>query len=245
MAISPHLDDVVLSIGSTVHALTSRAIRVDVVTLFAGDPRDERAPSYWDAQRGDRSGAQAATNRRDEDARACAAVGARPFWGDFQDIAYVRRRDPQELWAFLEPHIAGAELVLLPGWPLAHADHRYTTSLVLERIGDTPCAFYPELPYAANPVHWLRGFLRNRGAPYLTHILGEPVSWRAIPVGEADRRAKKDGRAAYDGEVASLGYRLGLARLHDRIEQGELLGLPASAQPPSVLGPLLERHFPR
>ena len=99
-------------------------------------------------------------------------------------------------------------VVLLPGWPLANADHRYTTSLVLERLGDTPCAFYPELPYAANPVNWLRGVVRTRRAPYLTHVLGEPVAWRAI-------RAVKSNAILLADQGASVGVGMGQVKRVD------------------------------
>lgn len=224
VALSPHLDDVVLSIGATIHALTTKGVQVDVVTLFAGDPSDHRNSSYWDSKRGDQTGAQAATHRRSEDAAACREIGARPIWGDFQDIAYLSRRDPDKLWDFLAVHVSNADAVLLPGWPLQHADHRYATMLALQRIEDVPIAFYSELPYAANPLNWAKGRVRHHESPFLAHILKEPLDWQTVRLNQSDRAAKSRAVAAYGGEVAALGYRVKLARLFDKLHAGEMLG---------------------
>ena len=51
------------------------------------------------------------------------------------------------MWATLGPVLETTSLVMLPGWPLGHSDHRYATMLVLDRLSkDTPVMFYGELP---------------------------------------------------------------------------------------------------
>jgi LmbE family N-acetylglucosaminyl deacetylase len=73
LVISPHLDDAVLSVGGSIAAWTALGERVVVATVFTHSPplteiapRMRRFADY--------------PMRRDEDARACAAVGAEARW---------------------------------------------------------------------------------------------------------------------------------------------------------------------
>lgn len=71
--VSPHLDDAVLSCGATIARLTAAGQDVLVVTVFTGDPGAlpplaAALHRMWDLP--------AVGVRREEDRRACAAVGA-------------------------------------------------------------------------------------------------------------------------------------------------------------------------
>ena len=83
--LSPHLDDAILSLGA---AISGARGDVRVVTVFAGDPDSTLAAGEWDSRAGFRTVGEAARARREEDALACADVGARPVWLPFVDDQY-------------------------------------------------------------------------------------------------------------------------------------------------------------
>ncbi len=89
VAISPHLDDAVLSVGGLL-AATPQPI---VVTVFAGYPPAHSGLTEWDASCGFVEGADVVGIRRDEDRRALAHLGGEPRWLDFLDEQY-RDVDP-------------------------------------------------------------------------------------------------------------------------------------------------------
>jgi LmbE family N-acetylglucosaminyl deacetylase len=84
MVISPHLDDAVFSCGE----LLSAHPRATVATIFAGTPPAGRATTDWDRACGFRSACEAMVARRNEDASALLALGARPVWLNFLDSQY-------------------------------------------------------------------------------------------------------------------------------------------------------------
>jgi hypothetical protein len=177
--------------------------------------------------------------RRDEDLRATKILGVSPRWLPFDDAAYTALRDPDMIWAALEPFLLDADLVLLPGWPLHHSDHRWVTMLVSERLaGRAPTAYYSELPYAAQVIPMVKGALSGRTSDTLHHILGRKLRWVRSATEREDRDAKARAVASYSGEVANLGYRARIAALHDRLLQHESVGFPHSAHvPPGLFKP--------
>ena len=58
----------------------------------------------------------------DEDRRACSIVGATPVWLPFNYGDYPRGADEKTMLAALRDAVAGSALVLVPGYPLSHAD---------------------------------------------------------------------------------------------------------------------------
>jgi LmbE family N-acetylglucosaminyl deacetylase len=223
--VSPHLDDAVLSVGGTIHGLTARGASVTVVTVFAGDPDASTPPSYWDAARGEASQGAAVRVRRREDEAATAELGARALALPWPDSGYVAARDPAAIWQQLGPPLDESDAVLLPGWPLSHADHRYATLLTLERIDRRrPIVFYAEEPYATEPITLLKGAVRNRTVAPLRHALGAEIRWRRNPIDSAGRAAQRRALVKYRGELQTLGFRGRWGRAYRRVAGGEWLG---------------------
>lgn len=146
--VSPHLDDAVLSIGSWIAVAAERAT-VRIVTVLAGDPLANHAASNWDLRCGFDDQVEATEARRNEDARACEIVGAEPIWLPFTNGVYGLP-DDELAWAELAPHLDWADLVLAPGCPLRHPDHRWLATLLLGRLPEAlDVGLYLEQPYAA------------------------------------------------------------------------------------------------
>lgn len=239
VAVSPHLDDVVLSAGATLHGLARRGASVSIVTVFAGDAQTNGPASYWDAKRGLADKAAVIAARREEDAAAAAALGAEALWLSHDDGAYASRRDPKEILSELAPILLAASVVLLPGWPLTHADHRFTTMLLIERLRTVlPLAFYVEMPYGANPSNLLKSMLRGRRSAPLVHA-GFDLAWRSSDLTHADWVAKRAAICRYEGELAALGNDTKWSNLHDRVIRREMLAYDPALPPPELLfGPL-------
>lgn len=165
--VSPHLDDGALSLGAAIARWTRTGAEVNVVTVFANDPESGQPATEWDAACGFESAADAALGRRREDAFACQRLGATPVWLPFTDSDHGGGTRDEELLPVLLEAVAGAEAVLIPGYPVAHPDHAHVTRLLLAhpppaaRIG-----LYVEQPYAAW-CHLGRG-RRAWAAPGLT-----------------------------------------------------------------------------
>jgi LmbE family N-acetylglucosaminyl deacetylase len=229
--VSPHLDDAVLSVGATMHNLVQRGEEVHVITLFAGDPERSGPPSYWDQPRGVATSAEVIHERRAEDQKACDLLGVIPVWLPFDEEAFIVKRDPDSMWATLEPLLLTASVVMLPAWPLQHSDHRYTTMLVLDRLlYRTPMLFYCELPSATRTGALLKSVARGRSLPWLRHALGDEMHWFVPHVSRRDRDAKMHAVSAYSGELVALGYSAPPSRVQRLALQREVLAHRASDQ---------------
>lgn len=97
VAISPHLDDAVMSAGATLHALTRAGNEVIVATVFAGDPlakiSDVARRFHIDCGLPD---GRAMALRRQEDRRALATLGCRHVHLKLRDAIY--RQDQYGDW---------------------------------------------------------------------------------------------------------------------------------------------------
>jgi hypothetical protein len=102
--------------------------------------------------------------------------------------------------------------VLIPGFPLAHADHASVSNLLLRRgLPGRRIGLYVEQPYA---------FTRNEApgrlalAPALEPIIGCSLEWRRIRAGGVHRRTKAHAVRSYRSQLRHLGLRnLGLHRM--------------------------------
>lgn len=92
--ISPHLDDVALSIGGIVNSLVNKKIDTEIWTFFSGSPDDENLSDFalslhkrwelpWNAPK----------IRRLEDINACKALGARYEHFNLPDCIYRKDQD--------------------------------------------------------------------------------------------------------------------------------------------------------
>jgi LmbE family N-acetylglucosaminyl deacetylase len=171
--ISPHLDDVVLSLGGLIWEQTAAGEVVSIWTICAGDPPPGKLSPFarflhqrWEV------GRDAIQQRRDEDIESCKRLGAAYFHFDIPDCIY--RRSPKtgnflydsedSLWVQVHPDEderievlshklremvpVGANLVC----PLTighHVDHRLTRTAIEiafqeERVN---LYYYPDYPY--------------------------------------------------------------------------------------------------
>jgi LmbE family N-acetylglucosaminyl deacetylase len=88
LAVSPHLDDAVLSAGALISAHPGST----VLTVFAGVPLSYDGLTEWDAESGFAEGDNIVALRREEDRRATACLGAQCQWLDFLDGQYTKAR---------------------------------------------------------------------------------------------------------------------------------------------------------
>jgi len=210
IVISPHLDDAVFSLGASIAASARNGGDITVLTVFAGDPLSERPAGDWDGRSGFSTEGEAARARRDEDRRACERVGARPVWLPFADAQYGDPPADEDLRGALAEAGEGADLVLVPGYPLEHPDHRRVLELV-SRGFPTPVALYVEQPYA-----WRRGRERPQG----------PLRWMPLAASGRDRRTKRRALREYRSQMPLFG-KLPLERiaLYERRRGGETIAL--------------------
>ncbi|MGZ8794396.1 MAG: PIG-L deacetylase family protein [Gaiellaceae bacterium] len=219
--VSPHLDDAAFSIGATIARAVHGGAGVLVVTVLAGDPTSAAPAAAWDRACGFDTVGAAARGRRQEDDRACAALGARPFWLSFGDSQYEHERgaDDDQVWAELEPHLAEADLVLLPGFPLLHGDHAWVTELVAGRLGsDLGLAFFVEQPYAARAKCRPSADTRGPG--------GREVEWKRQPSRLTDRHAKGRACRAYRSQFGGREHLERRLLLPELLPSNELVGWP-------------------
>ncbi|HVV52166.1 MAG TPA: PIG-L family deacetylase [Polyangia bacterium] len=240
VVVSPHLDDAALSLGATIARATARGAEVAVVTVFAGDPGSAAAAGPWDHACGFPSEGEAARARRAEDERACAILGARPIWLPFGDEQYAGGRTEAAVMGELAPLLADADVVLVPGHPLANGDHAWLARALAAAPPAAPLALYAEQPYAADAaIGRARGRALLRAAriaattglgarprqdlrPVAPTADGRPWRWEALRPTRGERRRKEEAIRAYASQLASLGGQL-LRRIHldEAVEGGE------------------------
>jgi LmbE family N-acetylglucosaminyl deacetylase len=196
VAISPHLDDAVLSCG---RLLATQPGSV-VVTVFAGMPRDASQQTDWDRCCGFENAAQAVAERRDEDRLALAALQARPCWLDFADSQYGESPPLSEVSMALGAALSelGTEALLMP-LGLFHSDHVLAHEAVLMALPDLPSR--PLLLYEDVPYRRLRGLVQQRLAGLAR------AGWCATPaMGASGDAAQPKARAvqAYASQLRCL-----------------------------------------
>ena len=188
VVISPHLDDAVFSLGASIYAAARAGAQVTVLTVLAGDPGSLEPAGAWDREARFAHAGSASASRRAEDARACAILGAVPVWLPFGDEQYARGGSDDEVRALVVNKIAGADLVLLPGFPLLHDDHRWVAELLDGDLGAGAVAEYVEQPYAA-----LAGLRATGGG-----------GWEAIALPYVSVGAKHRAARAYPSQISLL-----------------------------------------
>lgn len=204
MVVSPHLDDAVLSLGSTVAHAVQQGSQVEILTVFSDSPTSQAEAGPWDTQCGFSTEGEAAAARRAEDLRACSLLGAVPRWLDFGDESYDRRGSDEDIYSAVTSAIRGADAVLIPGFPLVHADHARLSSLLLRRGLSCPrVALYGEQPYM-----FTQGTAPTDDNFSPAPTLGTTLPWRYVRTRRAHRRTKYRAARSYRSQL----YHLGLAR---------------------------------
>jgi LmbE family N-acetylglucosaminyl deacetylase len=195
VVVSPHCDDAVLSLGSTLTAHVRQGGRAVVVTAMAGDPHSDAPAGPWDAAAGFSREGEATVARRSEDRAACRRIGAEHLHIDEVDAQYPRRRSPDALWRELRPALDGCDDLLLPGFPLRNSDHLEVTRTVLTHLDPrTKVRLYLEEPYA----------LRERGSTGPADVWGGSASWGPLPTQWRDAVTKLRATRCYDSQLPLL-----------------------------------------
>lgn len=204
IALSPHLDDAVFSIGAALSGARAAGADVRILTVFAGDPDSLAAPGWWDGKAGFRSAGEAARARREEDQRACALIGAAPIWLPFPDHQYAR--DLPDVWETLEPILASADLLLIPGFPLKHSDHAWLNALILDhRALLPPIGLYAEQPYAEAVWHRSGDLPECAASSSVGSNAHSPFAWFRIRPTLDNWWRKQRAFHAYGSQLRSMG----------------------------------------
>lgn len=163
LALSPHADDAVWSLGGFLGMLAPH-MKVCVVTIYDGDPTHNAAVTPAQAWRGLRG----TTLRRMEDAKAAGMLGLEQVGLGELDAAFRQDADGEFVHAGLKAVFPGYEVLKtlpLPPWadrlaalveaddvviaPMAfgrHVDH-YLTFLAARSLPPDKVMFYAEFPY--------------------------------------------------------------------------------------------------
>ena len=187
VVVSPHLDDGVLSLGAAIASWARGGALVEVLAVLACDPDSDAPAGGWDRRGGFATEGEAARVRREEDASACEILGATPVWLPFGNVDYERHGDEAEVRDAVLAVVAGADEVLVPGFPLTHPDHGWLVR-VLEGIGER-VGRYAEQPYASRSDEDL------------------PAGFAALDSGIRDRIAKWRAIRRYRSQLHLLGLK--------------------------------------
>ena len=221
--ISPHLDDAVLSLGSSIAATARGGATIEVLSVFCGNPASRATAGTWDRKSGFASEGDASRTRREEDRTACTILGATARWLSFGDEQYERRGNEQEVCSAIAAAVDGADVVLIPGWPLTNSDHAWLSEMLLRtRLRCSRLGLYLEEPYA---------FYRRESGPVtctptLHSMVGAMPSWHHLSVSRLDRQLKRKAVRAYRSQARQLGLGfLGVLRLlqYERARGGEAI----------------------
>lgn len=167
--LSPHYDDAIFSCGGLIWSEAGAGRGVEILTICGGPASDNLSDYAAGLHHRWGTGPEAAVSRREEDAAACALVGAAQRWLDIPDCIYrahpvsgqalvnsdaeLFQPDPPMETGVLE--IIKMALSSLPEdtrlvCPLAaggHIDHRLTRHAA-EALG-RPIWYYGDYPYTA------------------------------------------------------------------------------------------------
>jgi len=192
LAVSPHLDDAVLSAGGRIARMTGAGHPVTVFTLFAGlasgpySPVARRFHEEWGIS-GD-----PVSHRREEDLRALGWLGAQAVHGEFPDAIYRTDRtgrwilddrscsadrvahDEADLTTRASERIRALIADLRPSLILTcasvgkHVDHVLTRDAVRAAVGMTGVRleFWADLPYLEVPSQALDESLLSRAGEH-------------------------------------------------------------------------------
>jgi LmbE family N-acetylglucosaminyl deacetylase len=174
LALSPHLDDAILSVGQTLAAYPQSTI----MTIFAGSP-PQGTKSDYDLKCGFKDSNEAMASRRYEDTMACAQLLCRPIHLGFLDNQYKHQVGLDKISEKIMEHLRDNDYqMILAPVGLKHPDH-IAVSTVAHRlpISEIPIYYYEELP------------LRVLEPEYTAQRLTENAKLKFIGDGGRDKKA--------------------------------------------------------
>ena len=231
--VSAHVGDAVLSLGATLAHAAEAGAEVEVLTVFACAPTSNAPTDDRDRKSGFVSEGAAAKQRRIEDCAACSILGVAPRWFDFGSATYERRGSLEEIISAVRAATAGADTLLIPGYPLAHADQAALgNELLCQDPGHSSIGLYAQQPYAFDRRLALHGpvetppaaaaesgrlpWQRAADAFTLQRAAGA-FTWQRSVVRGRHRRMKLRAVKQYQSLLRGLGLRqagIGHLRLH-------------------------------
>jgi len=212
VVVSPHSDDGILSLGASIAAWVRAGATVELLTVLGCDPGSAAPSGGWDRRGGFATESEAARARREEDRRACAVVGVHPVWLPFGSVDYERHGDGADVRHAVAHAVAGADAVLLPGFPLTHPDHEW---LLRTLVSD----------FESDTTRGARGFGLYAEQPYTRRVGGRPEvpAWLAGLVGDAPfepRRAAPRDRLSKWRAIRRYRSQLPLLGMHRSLRRG-------------------------
>ncbi|WP_018334672.1 PIG-L deacetylase family protein [Actinomycetospora chiangmaiensis] len=182
MAVSPHLDDAVFSVGGTLARL-GEAATVTVVTCFTGSVDPAVATPFalsTQLDKGLAADVDYMALRRAEDRGALGVLGVPPRhlglleaphrgYDSAPALFAGRRGDDvvaRPLTEALVPVLAGADLVLAPQALGDHVDHQWVSAVVADLVDPDRRAWWRDTPYVA----------RRPDALPMAHVSGDELA---------------------------------------------------------------------
>jgi len=211
VVVSPHLDDGVLSLGASIASWSRAGAAVELLTVLGCDPDSTAPAGGWDRRSGFATEGESARARREEDRRACALVGATPVWLPFGSGDYERHADEDDVRKAVADTLDGADLVLVPGFPLTHPDHEWLVRTLVSDfqpdtgLGPGRTRLYSEQPYTR------RVGMQPHLPAWLAELVGRAV-FEPVPVGLRDRFAKWRAIREYRSQLPLLAMHRSLRR---------------------------------
>jgi LmbE family N-acetylglucosaminyl deacetylase len=214
VAVSPHLDDAVFSIGGTLARLGETA-EVTVVTCFTGSVDPATATPFalsTQLDKGLAADVDYMALRREEDRRALALLGVEGCHLELLEAPHRGYDSPAALFAgrhdgdgvgpalaeALAPVLDGADVVLAPQALGDHVDHQWVGVVVADLVGEDRRAWWRDTPYV----------VRRPDALPMAHMRGQEIPVDVTDV--LDRKTRAVARYATQvpfqfGPVAAAG----------------------------------------
>ncbi len=217
LAISPHLDDAVFSAGGTLAQLARNGWRVIVATVFtASVAKPSGFALACQLDKGLPPDIDYMALRREEDAVACAIIGAEPLWLPFAEAPhrgyqsatdlFDGLRDDDKIIEAIAPALAdlvfevSPDAVFSPQAIGAHVDHVAVYSAL--RTCDRARWLWADFPYVARSV--------CRASPFADDLA--ELQARQNSLMPVDKAAKARAASAYASQIAFQFGGLELAR---------------------------------